>query len=275
MQAGTTRMGGTVMVATLRDCIYGQAVGDALGVPFEFMARDTFRCTGMTGFGSHDQPAGTWSDDTSMALATCDSIRERGCIDPKDMRRRFESWYRDGAYTVDGLFDIGGTTERALRDGRGCAGEFDNGNGSLMRVLPLAFTSATDDDVRAVSAITHAHRTSTEACVDMVRRARMLAGGSTVAKVAGAYAGIPREEVRSGGYILDTARAALWCLANTSSFGECVLAAVNLGDDTDTTAAVAGGLAGIVYGMDGIPRAWLDGLRGTDVIESCLFQALE
>ena len=141
--------------------MYGQAVGDALGVPFEFMARDTFRCTGMTGFGSHDQPAGTWSDDTSMALATCDSIRERGCIDPKDMRRRFESWYRDGAYTVDGLFDIGGTTERALRDGSGCAGEFDNGNGSLMRILPLAFTSATDDEVRVVSAITHAHRTST------------------------------------------------------------------------------------------------------------------
>ncbi|WP_256324480.1 ADP-ribosylglycohydrolase family protein [Parafannyhessea umbonata] len=268
-------MGDTVMVATLRDCMYGQAVGDALGVPFEFMSRDTFRCTGMTGFGSHDQPAGTWSDDTSMALATCDNIRERGCIDPKDMRRRFESWYRDGAYTVDGLFDIGGTTERALRDSCGCAGEFDNGNGSLMRILPLAFTSATDDEVRAVSAITHAHRTSTEACVDMVRRARMLAGGATVAKVAGAYAGIPRGEVRSGGYVLDTARAALWCLANTSSFGECVLAAVNLGDDTDTTAAVAGGLAGIVYGVDGIPRAWLDGLRGKDVIERCLFQALE
>ena len=144
-----------------------------------------------------------------------------------------------------------------------------------MRILPLAFTSATDDEVRVVSAITHAHRTSTEACVDMVRRARTLAGGSPVAKVAGAYAGIPREDVRSGGYVLDTARAALWCLANTSSFGECVLAAVNLGGDTDTTAAVAGGLAGIVYGVDGIPRAWLDGLRGTDVIERCLFQALE
>ena len=86
-------------MTNVRDCIYGQAVGDALGVPFEFRGRDTFECTGMVGFGTHGQPAGTWSDDTSMALAICDSYRGLGCIDTDDIRARFLAWYRDGACT--------------------------------------------------------------------------------------------------------------------------------------------------------------------------------
>ncbi len=79
------------MAATLRDCMYSQAVGDALGVPYEFRPRGSFECAGMVGHGTHGQPAGTWSGDTSMALATCDSIRELGHVDAGDMRRRFES----------------------------------------------------------------------------------------------------------------------------------------------------------------------------------------
>lgn len=205
-------------------------MGDALGVPYEFRARGTFGCTGMAGHGSHNQPAGTWSDDTSMALATCDSIRATGR-----------------------------------------AGERDNGNGSLMRTLSLAFTGATDDEVRAVSAITHAHATSCEACVRMARVARGLIAGEGPRDVAGEFVGVPESEIRSGGFVLDTERAALWRLANTSSYAECVLAAVNLGDDTDTTAAVAGGLAGIVYGMEGIPSEWLDALLGKATIDACLF----
>lgn len=205
-------------------------MGDALGVPYEFRARGTFGCTGMAGHGSHNQPAGTWSDDTSMALATCDSIRATGR-----------------------------------------AGERDNGNGSLMRILSLTFTGATDDEVRAVSAITHAHATSCEACVRMARVARGLIAGEGPRDVAGEFVGVPESEIRSGGFVLDTERAALWRLANTSSYAECVLAAVNLGDDTDTTAAVAGGLAGIVYGMEGIPSEWLDALLGKATIDACLF----
>ena len=214
---------------TLRGCIYGQAVGDALGVPYEFRPRGTFLCTGMAGHGSHNQPAGTWSDDTSMALAICDSYRELGRIDVDDIRARFVRWYREGAYTVDGLFDIGGTTARALDQGAGCAAGSDNGNGSLMRTVPLAFMDATDEEVRAVSAITHAHPTSTEACVRMVRVARALSAGESPAAVAGEIAARPVEEVRSGGYVLDTFDAALWCLATTSVYRDCVLAAVNLG----------------------------------------------
>ena len=169
-------------------------------------------------------------------------------------------WYREGAYTVDGLFDVGNATREALERGHGLAGERDNGNGSLMRTVPLAFTDAADDEVRAVSAITHAHPTSTEACVAMVHIARDLIVGAS-----------PADVVRSTGFVRHTFDAALWCLANTSSYAECALAAVNLGDDTDTTAAVAGALAGIVYGIEGIPSEWLDKLRGKDLIESYLF----
>lgn len=259
---------------SLRDCVYGQAVGDALGVPFEFRARGTFECTGMVGNGTHGQPAGTWSDDTSMMLAICDSYRELGRIDVDDIRAKFLLWYREDAYTCGRLFDIGAATASALRLGHGLCGERDNGNGSLMRTVPLAFTDATDDEVRAVSAITHAHSNTTEACVRMVHAARELVAGATPREVAsgcGVSVGKSCSEILSGGYVLYTFEAALWCLANTRSYADCVLAAVNLGDDTDTTAAVAGALAGIVYGEDGIPAEWLSLLRGKDVTEECLF----
>lgn len=262
-------------MGTLRDAVYGLAVGDALGVPFEFRERGTFECSGMVGFGTHAKPAGTWSDDTSLTLATCDSIRELGFVETGDIRSRFRAWLDFGAYAIGrDVFDVGGTTARAIRSGVGCSGERDCGNGSLMRIVPLVFTDPTDDDVRAVSAITHANPRCTEACVDFVRIARRMADGEPVREAMGEYAGVadePRDSVRSGGYVLDTLRAAFWCVANTGSYESCVLEAVNLGRDTDTTAAVAGALAGIVYGVESIPGAWIDALRGKDIIESCLF----
>ena len=109
-------------MATLRDAVFGQAVGDALGVPYEFRARDSFTCSGMTGRGTHGKPAGTWSDDTSMALALCDSCRELGRVDADDILARFRAWRDEGAYSVDGLFDIGIATSTALDRGRGGAG---------------------------------------------------------------------------------------------------------------------------------------------------------
>lgn len=117
--------------------VYGFAVGDALGVPYEFRDRDTFRCEVMAGYGTHGQPPGTWSDDTGMMLATLDSLAAHdGQVDVDDMRRRYLDWLRDGAYAIDGhVFDVGGTVRQALRDGRGAYGEWDCGNGSLMRVL--------------------------------------------------------------------------------------------------------------------------------------------
>lgn len=271
----------------LRDAIMGLAVGDAMGVPYEFRARDTYQATeNMVGGGFHGQPAGTFSDDTSLTLATCDSLRAGGsAVDVDDMRRRFVAWMEQGEYAIGRrVFDIGGTTATALRTGAGSVGAHDNGNGSLMRILPLAFTAATDDEIAQVSSITHAHRTSCRACASYVHLARDLAAGMSVAdaiariedtaapftRVHG-IADLPRDEIRSTGYVVDTLEAALWCLATTTSYAACVLAAVNLGEDTDTVAAVAGGLAGIVYGEAGIPKPWLDSLRGRDLIDRCLF----
>lgn len=259
----------------LRDAVWGAAVGDALGVPFEFLSRGSFECDGMVGHGTHDMPAGTWSDDTAMMLATCDSIREKGSIDVGDMLEKFRAWYRKGVYTPDGIvFDIGNTTADALRTGRGKSGKWDNGNGSLMRIAPLAFCDATDDEVRAVSAITHAHETSTEACVEFVHLLRVAAADPEVvhAALAEELSAVPRDEIRSGGFVLDTLRAAKWCFATTGDYASCVLEAVNLGSDTDTTACVAGALAGAAYGVDAIPEAWLGAMRGSDVLEATLFE---
>lgn len=255
---------------TLRDCIYGLAVGDALGVPYEFRPRGTFECTDMIGYGTHGQPAGTWSDDTSMTLATCDSIRELGHIDTADMRDKFVSWIARGEYTIDGVFDYGGTTARALHTGKGGSGERDNGNGSLMRIAPLAFIDATDEEIGEVSAITHAHRTSTDACVIFVELMRDVMNNA-LPSWALHLKDAPEHEIRSGGFVRDTLKAATWCFVNTNNYEECVLAAVNLGDDTDTTAAVAGALAGTAYGIDAIPQEWIDTLRGKELIERCLF----
>lgn len=293
----------------LRDAVYGLAVGDALGVPYEFHDRGDFRCEDMIGYGTHFQPAGTWSDDTSMALALSDSVRVCGEVDTSDMLARFRAWIFDSEYTANGdVFDYGGTTYRALKSGVGETHEFSNGNGSLMRTAPLAYTDASDDDIRAVSAITHANAICCDLCVDYVHLLRevielnereesdkdsqvvqgSLEGRFSRATAKAAWKATLREKVeneiaargdelasdgipKSGGYVLHTFYAALWCFATTDTYRDCVLLAVNLGSDTDTTATVAGALAGEYYGIDAIPAAWLETLRGKDLIESCLF----
>ena len=273
-------------MATLRDAVYGAAVGDALGVPYEFKARGTFTCTDMVGHGTHNRPAGTFSDDTSMMLALCDSLRVNGgAVDKHDIYERFRAWLHGGKYAIDGVvFDSGITVSRAIDRKRGMSGVRDNGNGSLMRTIPLAFTEASNRAICDVSAITHAHRISTKSCVCFVRVAQALMVGADLREAIKAnvpdgdefdflYEVLdwPREQVKSSGFVLDTLGAAFWCLAHTSTYRDCVIEAVNLGDDTDTTACVAGALAGIVYGYDGIPAEWIDCLRGKDIIEECLF----
>lgn len=228
----------------------------------------------MTGGGTYGLPPGTWSDDSSMALATLESLGRMRCIDPRDIMENFVKWYAHNEFTPYGsVFDIGNTTRKAIglymqgADLGRCGGRSvaDNGNGSLMRILPLAFVPHTDEDVAAVSALTHAHPVSTGACEEYVCIAELLLAGGGPEEAARLYDGgrdirkKPRNEIKSGGYVLDTLDAALWCFATTSSYRECVLKAVNLGEDTDTTAAVAGGLAGIHYGSDGVrgvPYEW-------------------
>lgn len=254
------------LLRTVKDCVYGMAVGDALGVPFEFQPRGSFECTDMVGHGTHNQPAGTWSDDTSMALALCDSYRELGKIDCDDILAKFRSWISEGEYTAGGrVFDYGNATHQALDTGRGLTSEYSKGNGSLMRCLPMVFMGCSEYDIKQVSAITHATDDCCKACVDMIGYAREVLYSGHADRVSG------REVGKSGGYVWDTYNAAIWCLEHTDTYRDCVLTAVNLGDDTDTTACVAGGLAGILYGYEGIPSEWIETLQGKDVIDACLF----
>ena len=271
---------------TLSDAIYGVAVGDALGVPFEFKTRGTFKAQIMTGNGTHRQPAGTWSDDTSLTLATCYSIKRKGGIDLDDIMACFRAWLFNNEFTAGGkVFDCGGTTNKAINQGHGERGIHSNGNGSLMRIIPLAFIEGvTDRQIRDVSALTHGHIISATACVIYVRLAQKLLEGKTFlqaleeTKIKGKdfvflknILDYQEKDIKSGGYVLDTLAAALWCLSNTSSYKEAVLKAVNLGADTDTTAAVTGGLAGIIYGKENIPAVWLKILKNRNCIEDCLF----
>ena len=173
------------MNSKLHDAILGLAIGDAHGVPNEFEKRGTFLCTEMVGYGTHNQPEGTWSDDTSMVLATLDSLKSNdGKIVPKDMFERFNYWLLYGDYTAHGeVFDAGIATCKALQTGKSQTGEYDNGNGSLMRILPLAFVPCTDDEIRAVSAITHGHRISMDACVIYVHIAKRLLAGESICEI--------------------------------------------------------------------------------------------
>ena len=276
----------------LRNAVYGFAVGDALGVPYEFRDRGTFRCEGMTGFGTHDQPAGTWSDDTSLVLATCDSIRTLGKINVPHMINRFSEFLYNKKYTPFGeVFDVGNQTASGIRfcdrfGMRSAPGERDtntNGNGGLMRILPLAFV---DDckpvDITDVCAITHPHVISKQSCIIYTDALiQILDGESEIdldfygsfkffMRIKG-LKNLSESEIRSTGYVVNTLEAALWCFMTTHNYADCVLKAVNLGGDTDTIAALAGGLAGLRYGVNAIPEEWVKTLANKELIEGCLF----
>ena len=275
-------------MSKLYDAILGLAIGDALGVPYEFKQRGSFICSDMVGYGTHNQPEGTWSDDTSMTIATLDSLKSNnGIIVTEDICRRFNYWLLYGDYTVNGeVFDAGITTCTALKKGRPAVDEWDNGNGSLMRILPLAFVDCTDDEIRAVSAITHGHWISKEACVIYVHVAKRLLAGEPIASIIPTLENkkpfdrlkyintLDVSQIKSSGYVVDTLEAALWVVSHEGDwkkgFRNDILAAVNLGKDTDTVAAVAGGIAGIIYGLEDV-HDWVEKLRNKEEIIECLW----
>ncbi|MDR2150117.1 MAG: ADP-ribosylglycohydrolase family protein [Spirochaetaceae bacterium] len=278
--------------------IMGVAVGDALGVPAEFQQRGTFTITDMVGFGTHNQPPGTWSDDTSLTLCLADSL-SRG-FDLNDIARNFIKWYDKCAFTAhETVFDIGISTSKAINrlkagvapEKAGCAGANQNGNGSLMRTAPLVFYLADKPEAeryaltKAVSSITHAHPVSVASCFFHLEYLLKLLGGmdkdaayaqlcaefregkphisnDTLGRFARLLRDIrllPESAIKSSGFVIDTLEAAFWCFLTTDSYRNAVLKAVNLGEDTDTTAAVTGALAGLYYGFDerGIPSEWI------------------
>ena len=299
--------------------IMGLCVGDALGVPVEFYSRESLQhnpVTGMRGYGTHNQPAGTWSDDTSMTLCLADSLING--LNYPDIMSKFLSWADEAKYTsYDEVFDMGISTSKAITKFAGgrkpleCGGksEHDNGNGSLMRILPIVFylqatygRDITRNDeamtiIHNVSSLTHAHKRSLIACGIYISVASMLMGNYdlfTAVKIGvnkaiehynkhnefveelpyyerlsdiKAFINVPIESIKSSGYVVYTLEASIWSLLNTDSYKDCVLTAVNLGGDTDTVAAVAGGLAGLYYGYDSIPSKWLSVIAKRDYIE--------
>lgn len=301
------------------DGLLGLAIGDALGCPVQFRSRDEIKrrgkVTGMEGYGTYNMPPGTWTDDTSMALAALDSIITTGGVDPDDIMKNFVAWEFDGEYTPFGeAFDEGNTCSSAIwnyhagTDWQNCGrtGEHANGNGALMRILPVILyyldpvrSDKVSDDaaiegVHRVSALTHNHTRSKMACGFYYFMAKEIIGRTADVSLKEclqrgidvavrfyqddpaaqeemrhferilsleAFEKIPEKRIKSSGYVIDSLEAAVWCLIRTDSFQACLLDAVNLGDDSDTVGAIAGGLAGLYYGSESIPADWLDVLK--------------
>lgn len=287
----------------VKDGICGFVVGDALGVPVEFCSREELKndpVVDMREYGTYNQPKGTWSDDSSMTIATMYSIVNKKGIDYADIMGEFCNWAFKEEHTPHGeRFDIGNTTRRGLeryqdgKDALKCGGTstHDNGNGSLMRILPLAFIPDIDyETIENISALTHGHDRSKIACVLYVEIARsMLNNDLTIdehidnacEKIKTYYTGNEEleefnrifnddfsEGIRSGGYVIDTIETVIYCLKTTGNYKDATLKAVNLGNDTDTNAAICGGLAGIFYGFDAIPVDWLEAIPKLDEILS-------
>lgn len=284
-------------------CLIGLAVGDALGTTLEFKPRDTYRhITDMVGGGPFGLDAGIWTDDTSMALALGEALlasAEKGSVfEPEEAQRRFVSWWRNGAFSPTGsCFDIGIATRQALarfeETGDPIAGSTDPysaGNGSLMRLAPVAVWGIRQDPAivtrvaRRQSMTTHAADACLDACeaYALVLRAAILGAdfedalavpvngfGPVIGPImAGSWRGKTRDQISSSGYVAHSLEAAIWSVANTTSFDAAVLLAANLGDDADTTAAIAGQLAGALYGASSIRQSWLDKLAWRDEIEA-------
>ncbi len=281
--------------------LWGAVVGDALGLPVQFLSRDEVRrknVTGMTGHGTFNLPAGSWSDDSSLMLCTVESLLSG--FDTRDMGRLFMSWRYEGYWTPWGqAYDIGNTTDAAIarmKQGKepekaGGTDEQSNGNGSLMRILPIALYFAQNPEeellgaAHRVSCLTHGNPRAQMACgFYCLMAARLVKGAgpqeaydraiekakevygkkpfsselSHFQRIFDGHIGtVPRTAIQSSGYVIDTLEASISCLLTTGFYSEAVLTAVNPGEDTDTTATVTGGLAGIYYGLGAIPEEWI------------------
>ena len=296
-----------------RGALIDLAVGDALGAAVEFMPPGSFPLvTDYRAGGPHGLAPGEWTDDTSMALALADSIAKAGW-DLADQLNRYIEWWRDGKYSVNGdCFDIGGTTQVALatflrdRDPLQCgfSGARSSGNGSIMRLAPVAicFHRQLDNDLSELSRLaeessltTHASSQCRSACrylavilAALIRgddREEVLSADWEIlarlqelgrlepaigAVVIGSFRHKAPPDIRGSGWVVESLEAALWAFQSSSNFAEAVLKAVNLGHDADTTGAVCGQLAGAHWGESGIPENWRKDLAGRDLITATL-----
>lgn len=278
-------------------CLFGLALGDALGTTLEFSRRDSKPpVTDLVGGGPFGLKAGEWTDDTSMALCLADSLLANKVLLPLDLMQRFRKWREDGHNSVNGrCFDIGIATSQAISQfvstGEPLAGStdpFSAGNGSIMRLAPVPIffsrhERAAEDAAILQSRTTHAAQECLDACKLMTRIIVRLINGTSWPQAlddlgegikapkiktlaAGSWKMKKRLQIKSTGYVVDTLEAALWVVDTSESVSEAVLLAVNLGDDADTVGAVAGQLAGARYGYSGIPEKWTKRLAWSDRI---------
>ncbi len=305
----------TTLKKHIKSALFGVAVGDALGVPVEFESRNTIKqnpVIAMTGYGTYNLTPGTFSDDSSLTFCLAEALTQE--FDLNIIGNNFVNWYFKNYWTATGnIFDIGLITKKAITklfrgEKPNLAGSFDissNGNGSLMRILPLIFhikdkpISERYEITKLVSSITHGHVRSVIACFYYLEFARLIILGLDKFEIyenlkyeikyhlsllsielneilvfdrllnQNIYK-LPENEIFSTGYVLHTLEASIWCLLTTDNYKEATLKAVNLGDDTDTTGAVTGGLAGLLYGYDNIPDNWIEQIARKQDIEDLI-----
>ncbi|SRR5579875_106975 len=291
--------------------LLGLLIGDVLGVPYEFHEPEDIPPLEQIEFappsGYHRAHAGTppsvWSDDGALALCLLASLLERQRFDAEDFGQRVVRWYTEGYMAVDGrVFDVGNTTAqaiRAIRNGTpaleaGPADEYALGNGSLMRVLPLALWSRGSDDeliadAMAQSRVTHGHLRAQVCCAVYCLWARYILDehadpwGDAIATARARWSEASPERAelefhirpddpapgKGRGYVVDTLRSARWAV-DQGDYEQVARAAIRLGHDTDTTACVAGGIAGLRDGVLGIPIRWRESLRGQELYQPLL-----
>lgn len=299
-------------MSKVKDAVVGLAVGDAMGVPIETYKREDLiinPVTEMKGFMAHNFPKGYWSDDTSLTLATLDSISKTQKFDYEDIMNNFMSWLYDGKYTPSGIaFGIGNTCKLAIDNYKnnkinvlaGINNIKNNGNGSIMRILPAALYSyynkcnakETYEISKNLSSLTHSHEISIIGCYIMVNYLIFLLKGFN--KLESYYyiqnvdysmfsldnlkkynrvlknklINLKESEISSLWYVIDTLESSLYSIINTSNYHDAIIKAINLGGDTDTVGAVTGAMAGIIYGIDDIPKSWLNDLYNKQYIEN-------
>ena len=279
-------------------CFLGLAVGDAVGASVEFKRRDSYPpVVDMIGGGPFNLKPGEWTDDTTMALCLAETLLEAGNVDQDDFMTRMRGWLERGENTVPGrCFDIGNTTRAAIQQfiatGSGAAGQTSvqsAGNGSLVRLAPVAIFAAHDGDVAEAMALkqsraTHGFMEVLDCCRlftamlvdalngadrDTATRPRVMPLSAKPLFInAGEWRGKTRAQISSSGYVVNTLEAALWAVGQTDNFRDAVLLAANLGDDSDSVGAAAGQLAGALYGASAIPAAWLAKLAWREKIEA-------
>ena len=296
-------------MAKVINSILGFAIGDAMGCPVESFDRKKcmkYPVTTMVGHGTHDVPAGYFTDDTSMVLCEMDSFIKKECIDYDDIMTKFSSWVLEGEYTPGGeAIGLGPNCKAAIREfNKGnkssleCGVDKENDNGALMRILPLVFyiyyNALEDKEINKLidnyASITHRHEISKMACFIYSKYLLSILRGNSI-EVAyeeiknGDYSNYSSEIVKkydriisnniyeyklkdilSNGCVINTLECVLWVLHNTDSYKHAIIGAVNLGGDTDTIGALVGGVAGILYSFDSIPKEWIKTLVRKDYI---------